>query len=204
MNTLLSLPITRTEIIIGKFIGLSAVMAFSIIVGFGIAGGIIALNVHNVNFGEYGIFIGATILIGIVFVSFALLLSSFFKKRSTTIAGAIFFWAFFVFIFGLIMEGILSLTVYAGVDMEKVLQGLIHITIPDWYYGLTLLNPISAYSALVGLNVGPVAASIQQNPTGIDLTYPGFYSTGLMVLILVAWIVLFLICAIMVFRRRDI
>lgn len=204
MSSLLSLPATRTEILIGKFLGLGVVMSLTILFGFGFAGGIIALNVQNVNYIDYGIFIGASILIGLVFVSFSLLLSSFFKKRSTTIGGAIFFWAFFTIIFGMILSGILYSTVLSGVNMTQLINGEIHLHIPDWYYGISLLNPISAYSALVGLNVGPVTTTVQQGAGGIITTYPSFYSSGLMITILLLWIALFLCFAILIFKRRDV
>lgn len=179
MNALLPLPITRNEIIIGKFIGLNVVISLTILIGFGLAGGIIALNVSNVNYADYGVFIAASILIGLVFVSFALLLSSVFKKRSTTIGAAIFFWAFFAILFNLIFSGILSTNLY--------------------YYAV-LFNPLDLYSYLIELNVGPVKTMIE----GISINYPSFYSNELMILLLFVWIVLPLVFTILVFKQRDI
>ncbi|MCK5159209.1 MAG: ABC transporter permease subunit, partial [Candidatus Heimdallarchaeota archaeon] len=66
MSALLSLPVTRLEVVIGKFLGLGGVLAFSITVGFGIAGIVIGIMVPNVDFLEYLVFIGATILVGLV------------------------------------------------------------------------------------------------------------------------------------------
>ena len=84
MNSLLSLPVTRFEIIVGKFLGLGAVLTSTIIFGFGVAGIIIAVNLPSVNYAGYLIFIGATISIGLVFLSLSLLFSSFFKRRTAS------------------------------------------------------------------------------------------------------------------------
>jgi Cu-processing system permease protein len=197
MSALLSLPSTRKEILFGKFIGLGLVLSLTILIGFGVAGAIIALNVSGVNYADYLIFIGASILMALVFVSFALFLSAFFKKRSTALGAAIFFWFFFALIYSIIMSGILIYTV----GIENLISGTT-VNIPDWYYGIELLNPLSAYSALVGLNVGPVANATQG--TGVTIQYPWFYTTGLMLLILFVWIVAFLILALWRFNKRDV
>ena len=80
MSALLSQSITRLEILLGKFIGLGSILAFTIIIGFGVAGIVIALNVPDVNFINYLIFIGSTILIGLVFLSISLFFSTIFKN----------------------------------------------------------------------------------------------------------------------------
>ncbi len=198
MNTLLSLPVTRKEILIGKFLGLGSVLSLTVLVGFGVAAGIIALNVSNVNYGDYLIFIGASILIGLVFLSIALFLSSFFKKRSTAMGAAIFFWFFFAMIFSIILSGLL----FSTVGFEQFIAGT--ATIPDWYYGIELVNPLSAYSGLVSLNVGPVKIMASQGVSGVTVQYPSFYTSWLMLVILFIWIAAFLLLAFWRFNKRDI
>jgi Cu-processing system permease protein len=191
MSSLLSLPVTRLEIILGKFFGLGGVLSFSIFIGFGIAGIVIGANVSNVNYLDYMIFIGATILLGLVFLIVAMFFSTLFKKRSTSMGIAIFLWFFFNMILPIIFVGILA----ASVGIEGLASG----DFPDWYHGLTLLNPLSAFSALVSLNVGPVSTI-----EGISVSYPAFYSSGIMILILFIWIVGFLLLTFLRFKRSDI
>ncbi|RLI66262.1 MAG: hypothetical protein DRO67_01395 [Candidatus Asgardarchaeum californiense] len=193
MSSLLSLPTTRLEIILGKFFGLGSIISLTILIGFGIAGIIISMNVSDVNYIDYLIFIGATILIGLAFLTLALFLSCLFKKRSTAMGGAIFSWFLFVVLWGLIMSGLL---IASGASIEGLLSG----SLPDWYYAIQLFNPISVYSSLVSLNVGPVSATQQ----GFPISYPSFYSSELMLLILIVWIVLFLFLAFWKFSRSDI
>ena len=57
LSLLLSHPVKRDEVILGKFLGLSFVLAVAILVGFGVSGLIIGINVKGVKWGDYGIFI---------------------------------------------------------------------------------------------------------------------------------------------------
>ena len=195
MSALLSLPSTRLEVLLGKFLGLGSVLSFTLFVGFGIAGIVIGANVANVNYAEYLYFIGDTILVALVFLSIAIFFSTLFKKRSTAMGGAIFLWILFIWILPLVFVGIASATVG--------LSGILSGDIPGWYHVLGLFNPMQAYSDLVTFNVGPVATL--QTQGGVAMTaYPSFFSVGFLVLVLVLWIVPFFILAFWRFSRADI
>ena len=193
MNTLVSLPVKRIEIILGKFLGLGIVLTFSIVVGFGIAGIIIGIMVPDVNYIEYLIFIAATVLVGLVYLNVALFFSTLFKKRSAALGGAIFLWFFFNMILPVILMGI----AFAGAAFSDILEGIV----PEWYYGIQLINPMSVYSALVTLNVEGILSSASST---VQIQYPSFYTTWLMVLILFVWIVGFLLLSYWRFYKKDI
>ncbi len=195
MSSLLTLPTTRLEILLGKFFGLSTIIAITILIGFGIAGIVIGVNVEGVNFVDYLVFIGSTILFGLVFISVAIFFSSLFRRRTSAIGGAIFIWFFFNMILPVILAGIL----FSSVGFESVFTG--NFSIPEWYYGVQLINPITVYQTLIGLTVGPVATTIEQTVT---TTYPDYYSSGLMILILGLWVILFQLFAYIRFRTIDI
>ena len=191
MSALLSLPVTRFEVVIGKFLGLGGVLAFSIVVGFGIAGIVIGIMVPNVDFLEYLVFIGATILVGLVYLNVALFFSTLFKKRSSALGGAIFLWFFFNMILPIILLGIAA----AGQAIGDILQG----NIPQWYFAVELINPMSVYTYLVTLSVGPIASA----QGFLNLNLPSYYSPGLMVGILLLWISGFLALTFLKFKRID-
>ena len=107
MSSLLALPTLRLEVVVGKFIGLACVLTVTICVGFGVAGVIIAAMVTEVNYVEYLVFIVATLLLGLVFLSLALFFSTVFKKRSTAMGGAVLLWFVFNMILPIIMSGLL-------------------------------------------------------------------------------------------------
>jgi Cu-processing system permease protein len=194
MSSLLSLSTTRFEIVAGKFLGLACVLAITILIGFGTAGLIIALNVSNVDFGAYLVFIGVTILFGLVFLSISLFFSTVFRKRSSAIGGAVFLWFFFLFIIVIIYQGILIATI----GLEKIIQG----TIPTWYYALELTSPVSVYSYIISLNV--VSLDRIAEISGSTITYPSFISNWVLFPILFAWIIVFFVLAVWRFQRKDI
>ena len=189
MSALLSMPINRLEIVFGKFLGLGGVLSLSILLGFGFAGAIIGIMIPNANYGEYLSFILSTVLYGLVYLSVAIFFSTLFKKRATALGGAIFLWFFFNMILPLVLLGI----AVAG----KALPDIINGNVPDWYYVLQLINPTSVYSALVSLNVG-----LELMETVGE--YPTFYTTELLVTVLIIWITVFLILTFWRFRRKDI
>jgi len=190
MSSLLSLPVTRLEILLGKFIGLGSLLAITIIIGFGLAGIVIGFNVSDVDYLGYIIFIFATIMIGLVFLALALFLSTLFNKRSTAMGGAIFLWFFFNIILPIVFVGILA----ASSDIINIINNA-----PDWYHILNLFNPLQVYSFLVTLNVG-AALSFDT----ISIAYPEYYSNILMTIILLSWIICFMILSYWRFNKRDI
>jgi Cu-processing system permease protein len=190
MSSLLSLPVTRFEILIGKFIGLGGLLSLTIIIGFGIAGIVIGFNVSNVDYLDYIIFIFATILIGLVFLVLAIFLSVFFNKRSTAMGGAIFLWFLFNIILPIIFIGILA----TSTDIINVIDNA-----PDWYHILNLFNPLQVYSFLVTLNVGPALSM-----DNLLIAYPEYYSSILMTIILFSWIIVFMFLSYLRFNKRDI
>lgn len=193
MSMLISLPTTRFDIVLGKLIGLGGVLSITILVGFGFAGIVIGVMVPDVNYIEYLIFIGATILVGLVYLHVAFFFSNLFKKRSTALGGAIFLWFFFNMILPIILLGI----AWGGAALTDIMSG----TAPDWYFLIDLVNPMSVYSALVFLNIG---GGIPTGTSAAQLQYPSFYSSGLMILILCIWIVGFFALSYWRFSKKDI
>jgi len=179
MSSLLSYSVSRIEVILGKFIGLGCVLFLSILIGFGVAGIIIAANISNPNYGNYLLFIGASVLLGFVFLSLAMLLSSLLKKRSAAIGGVVFLWFFFAMILPIVVGSIKLPT--------------------DWIYGVNLLNPISTYSEIISMSM------LLEFLESMDLNqmYPPNYNIWLLVST-IAWIVIPLLLAILTFKRRDI
>ena len=196
MSSLLSQSVTRTEIILGKFFGRGLLLASSIVIGFGIGAIAIAVNISDVDYFDYFIFVGATILLGLVFFTIGLFLSPLFKKRYTAIGGSIFIWVLYALIWPIIMSIILFTVV---VDINLIVSGgeLPEISIPIWYEAIDLFSPITAYTKLVSLTVAPVSS----------LEGAFLYSVnnpGLMAGILLVWIAVFLFLGFLGFRRKDI
>jgi Cu-processing system permease protein len=195
MSALLSLSATRFEIVLGKFLGLGAVLCLTILIGYGVAGIVIAFNISNVNYLEYFTFIAITMVFGLVFLSVALFFSTIFSKRSTALGGTIFLWFLFNIILPIVLVGLLATTIdFTTIDIES------QLIVPDWYHVLNLFNPISVYSILIGITIAPV-----QSSTGAGfIPTPSWYSTSLLLGVLFTWIVVFFILTIWRFHQKDI
>jgi len=192
MNSLLSLPAKRLEIVLGKFFGLGMVLTSTILIGFGIAGIIIGFNVPDVKYDEYLIFIGATILVGLVFLSIGIFLSCLFRKRSTAMGGAIFVFFLFTIIWQFIVFALLIIT--SSFNIENA-------ALSDWYFALNFFNPLGAYGSLLSLNIPSIAA---QQTELIAVEYPSFFNTTNMLITLILWLFIPLILAYWRFKNKDI
>jgi len=176
MDSLLSHPVKRFEIITGKFIGLGSVICLTVLIGFGLAGIIIAVNVPNSDYILYLTFICVSILLGLAFLSITMLFSTFFKSRSTSMAATITLWIFFAF-FWQMLTVVIILTTIKGNNIGTSSGP------PDWFYQMQYFNPIAAYGYIGDSNAPPIYWAV---------------------LSMICWIVLPMLAAFWIFRKRDI
>ncbi len=193
MSALLSYPVTRLEIIIGKFIGLGLIVSLSITIGFGLAGIVIGFNVNNLDYGIYLAYIFFTILLGLVFLAISIFFSSFLKKRSTSMGMSIFTWSFFSFLWGML---IFALMFIGGVYQSEA-GGL---------FALNVFSPVQTFLSLVAINIGP--SPIPLPSLGLTMYVEFFpeeiYNNGVLISILLIWIISMLGLSYLTFRIRDI
>ena len=202
MNSLLSLPTTRKEILTGKIIGLGTVITFSILVGFGIAGIIIGLNVENVNYGEYLFFIISSIFMGLIFLVIGLLLSIVLKKRSTAMGAAIFVWVLFAIIWIFIVGAIIIAS--GSIQTDEEYSQDVEIDFPDAYWVSSFFNPLDSYSAFVTLNIESVSSAQGSQFEILGITSPDYYNSTNMLISMLAWFFTPLVLAYWRFEKREI
>ena len=110
LDLLLSMPITRVELLLGKFLGLAAALSFSTVAGFGAAGVVLSSGMSlNALFHYFG-FIFSSILLGMSFLSLAVSVSVIASDRTSASGIAIALWFLFVLVFELLLLGILVAT----------------------------------------------------------------------------------------------
>jgi len=107
MELLLSMPITRSEILLGKYIGLSGALAVSTLAGFGAGLLPMASQLSTADVYHYAGFVLSAILMGMAFLSLSLLVSVLSSDRMRASGIAIALWFFFVLIFDLVLTGAL-------------------------------------------------------------------------------------------------
>lgn len=107
LDLLLSMPVTRLEVILGKFLGLSAALGLSTLIGFGSAGVLLAYQIKLEALFDYWGFVLSAILMGMSFLSMAVMVSVIASDRARASGAAIALWFFYVLVFDLLLLGAL-------------------------------------------------------------------------------------------------
>lgn len=110
LDLLMSMPITRLELLLGKFLGLSTALTSSTLAGFGLVGLLLAYQIDSSVAYHFGGFMLSAILLGLVFLSLAVMVSVMAKDRARASGAAIAVWFFFVLVYDLTLLGLLVLS----------------------------------------------------------------------------------------------
>ncbi|HBO9958816.1 TPA: ABC transporter permease subunit, partial [Pseudomonas aeruginosa] len=186
---LLTYPLGRGQLLLGKFLGHGLILALATLIGFGSAALAILALVPEVEaailLGAFGRFMGSSLLLGCVFLALAYALSSRASEKSSAAGQALGLWFFFVLLFDLALLAILVLS-----------QGHLSPRLLPW---LLLLNPTDLYR-LINLSGFDAAAAGGVVPLASDLPV----SASALWLALALWACAALALAHGLFRRRPI
>lgn len=149
LDLLLTMPISRLEIFVGKYLGHALSLLVSIVLGFGVAGAVIVSQTGSAQLGDYLVFVGNTILLGFVFLGLSLAVSGAVSERSRAIGWVVFFWFLFVLVFDLSFVGVLVATQGSMPDM--LVAGLLYLN-PTDLYRLVSLSTIEGVKVAYGLS----------------------------------------------------
>lgn len=159
----LSYPISRTQLLGGKFLGHGTIMAVSTLVGFGAAGTLIAIFTHQLGslvlWKEFGVFILSSTLLGWVFLAFSYLISVSVSEKSKAAGIALVVWFGFVIVFDLALLGILVATRGAvGSVGREIFPYLLLLNPTDIFRVANLVGfaPVRSYAGLAGVVGGGV------------------------------------------------
>lgn len=187
LETLLSQPINRSEVLLGKFLGVGAAIAGALAVGFGTTAAVLAMQGASANVSQFGGIFLLSILLGWSMLSVGMLISSFARRSTVALGVAIFAWLALVFLGDLgLIGGALTL----------------HMS-PAELLAAALVNPLQVFKmfAVSGMH------------RSLDLLGPaGLYATqtfgaalpALLLSVLAGWIVLPLGTAWIVFVNRGV
>ncbi len=110
LDLLLSLPITRLELMLGKYLGLAAALTLSTLAGFALVAVLLFRQFSWAGLFHYGGFMISSVLLGLAFLSMAVLISVLTHERTRASGLAIAAWFFFVLVFDLLLLGALVAT----------------------------------------------------------------------------------------------
>ncbi len=102
---LFSQPISPGEILMGKLAGLFASIFAATIIGFGLAGLVIATRSGTAGFLRYPAFVAFSLILALIFLCLAALISVMCHRRPVAFGIALFLWFFFVLFYDLLVIG---------------------------------------------------------------------------------------------------
>lgn len=171
LDLLLALPITRLELLLGKYLGLAAALTLSTLAGFALVALLLFKQYGWTGLFHYLGFMISSVLLGLAFLSLALLISVIARERTRASGLAIALWFFFVLVFDLLLLGGLVATggAYGG----------------DAFAYLLLLNPADVFRILNVFSLEDVRTLY-----GLaSIVPPALAKPWLMGSVMVAWIV---------------
>jgi Cu-processing system permease protein len=188
MLLLLSYPIGRWQVILGKFIGHLAILSFATLLGYGAAAAALAAMGTPIDAASWTAFVWmilSSVLLGAVFIAIGYLVSALVAERGTAGGIAIGVWLLCVLIYDMALLGVLV------VDQGRTIGG-------GLLSALLLANPTDAYRLL---NLGSESVGTLSGMGGVaDNAALG---PAALITALLAWTLAPLAAAAVVFSRRE-
>jgi len=190
MALLLTYPVARWQVLLGKFLGHVVILTIATAIGYGAAGAAIAATGAETDpqaWAAFSAMIGTSILLGAAFVSIGYLLSTAVPERAMAAGIAIALWLFFVLVYDMMLLGLLV------VDRGRTIT----VVTLDW---LLLFNPADVYRLfnLTGFSkVGTFAGMA-------GLVHDAQLSMPALLLALACWIAVPFAAAVLLFGRKQV
>ncbi len=154
MLLLLAYPVTRSQIILGKFAGHAAILAVATVLGYGAAGAAAAVTGQGdpQSWRAFALLIVTSVLLGAAFVALAYCVSASVKERSTAAGLAVGLWLLFVVIYDLAVMGLL---LSAGGAIGAEAFTILLLANPSDVYrliNLTTFENVRSFAGMAGLS----------------------------------------------------
>lgn len=186
LETLLSQPIHRLEILLGKFLGSAIALAGALALGFGATAALLVLNGSGANAGRFASIFALSVLLAWAMLSIGFLISVIARKTSLALGIAVFVWLGFVFLGDL---GLMGSALALNLSTQELLA-------------YSLINPLQVFKMMA---VGGIHRSLDLlGPAGLYATQNwGSALPAILGGILAAWIIGPLALSSLIFARRS-
>ena len=188
LSLLLAQPVSRGEVLAGKFLGLAAALGVAQALGFGGGGVVVALNGGAQQVPGFLVLTVLSLVLGWVTLAAAICIASLWPDRLRAMSVALMLWLLMVIAYDLVVLG--ATTLLSGLPLQSVL------------FPALIVNPVDLVRVLTTLAVGSGALF---GPTSAVLMRMFGTTAGValgLAVLLVEGIVPLLVAA-RVFRRRD-
>ena len=188
MMLLLTYPVTRWQVIIGKFLGHVMILFIAILAGYGGAAVIMTILTGSSLDGwqAYAMMMLSSLALGAVFIALGYLVSVLVKERATAAGTAIGLWLMFVVLYDLLLFAVLL------IDKEQVIN-------QQLFSALMLISPTDTYRIL---NLS-MFDGVSQAAGIAGIASEAGMSGTLLSSVLMLWIITPLVATLLVFQRRE-
>jgi len=188
MMLLLTYPVTRWQVIIGKFLGHVMILFIAILAGYG--GAVLIMTILTGSsldgWQAYAIMMLSSLALGAVFIALGYLVSVLVKERATAAGTAIGLWLVFVVLYDLLLFAVLL------IDKDQVIN-------QQLFAALMLISPTDTYRIL---NLSMFDGVSQAAGIAGVASEAGMSGT-LLSSVLMLWIITPLVATLLVFQRRE-
>lgn len=192
---LLSLPHSRLDAVLGKFIGRTLVLWASLFAGLLVALVVIVALYDEFNALDLLVFSGLSMLFGAVFVALGVGISATTTSTTRAAVGIVGLFVFLIFVFDTLRVGfhyLLEGTPWPDLGTQP----------PEWFIFYPRLNPMGAYdAALMGLLPDVVPQAVAQYYPSADV--PFYLSGWFAIVLLLAWLAVPLAIGYLRFEGHD-
>jgi ABC-2 type transport system permease protein len=189
LKVLLGLPPSRGEVVLGKFLGRSGVVAVGLVLGFAVSGAVTVALYGDLPATAFLGTTALTALLGVAFVGIAVGISAITATRARAMTLAVTAYLGLTLLWDLVPNGVHLL-------VTGEMPGAV---VPAWFPLLQGLSPSGAYNALAqALLLGGSALEAR-----IGGPLPPYLDPAVFLAILLAWTVVPLALGYLWFRRAD-
>jgi Cu-processing system permease protein len=184
---LLTYPITKGELLLGKFIGQGGIITVATLLGFGIGAVVLTQSLDTASvLSTFTVFISTAILLGLSFTAIAFIISLVVTEKSKAAGLALIIWFVFALVFDLVL-----LAALVGMEEGLTEQGLNQLMMfnPTDIFGLTNLSELALTEST---SSGTLAIAVNS-----DIPQWQLYSLQTL------WIAAPLAIAFMIFKRQK-
>jgi Cu-processing system permease protein len=155
MLLLLSYPVARWQVLLGKFIGHLAVLAFATCLGYGIAAAALIASgsrIDSDSLAAFSAMIGSSVMLGAAFVATGYLVSALVRDRGTAAGVCIGLWLLLVLIYDMALLGLLAVDQGRSISSATV-DAMLLLNPTDVYrlFNLTGFANVSTFAGMAGL-----------------------------------------------------
>lgn len=165
LGMLFALPVPRSRVVVGTYVGRLAVFSGAVVAGFGI-GGLWLATEGRLTAAYLGL-VGAAVLGGGAFLALSLLVSTLAAEKTHALGGTLLLWVWLALVHDLVSVGLIAADVVGA----------------DWLPVFVLANPVTVFRVLALQAVPTVTGGMADVLVGSGLTTP------VLVGALVVWIV---------------